>query len=107
PLLPAHASGTNFMIMAPATQYEQQIQHELAAWKADMQRRPGLLAGISRGVQHRINSLIPEKVHSAITAAFKVVTKFLLRGADFLTAKPLLDAPLELREAEVRRQIDR
>jgi uncharacterized protein (DUF697 family) len=87
--------------------YEQQVKKELDAWKRDMVRRPGLFAGLSRRVQHRINSMIPEKAHQAITAAFKVVTRFLLRGADFLTAKPLADAPLEFREAEVRRQIER
>jgi uncharacterized protein (DUF697 family) len=93
--------------MASETQYELDTLKELEAWKRDMQRRPGLFAGISRRLQHRINNAIPERIHSAITAAFRVVTKFLLRGADFLTAKPLMDASLSEREEEVRRQVER
>jgi uncharacterized protein (DUF697 family) len=93
--------------MAAVTQYEQEILKELEAWKLTMQRRPGFFAGISRRLQHRINRIIPEKVHSAITAAFRVVTKFLLRGSDFLTAKPLMNASLQAREEEVRKQIER
>ena len=99
-------SGVNFIIMA-ATHYEHEALKELEAWKHEMQRRPGLFAGISRRVQQRINRFIPEKVHQAITAAFKVVTKFLLRGADFLTSKPLADASLQEREEEARKQIER
>jgi uncharacterized protein (DUF697 family) len=93
--------------MTAATQYERYILKELESWKREMQRRPGLFAGLSRRLQQRINGLIPEKVHGAITAAFKVVTKFMLKGADFLTASPLKDATLELREEEARRQIER
>jgi len=100
-------SVANFMVMAPVTPYEQKKFEELEAWKQIMLRRPGLFAGISRRVQHKINSLIPEKAHQAITATFRVVTRFLLRGSDFLTAKPLMNAPLELREVDVLKQIER
>ncbi len=93
--------------MAPATPYEQEIVKELESWKRGMQRRPGLFAGISRRLQYRINRIIPEKVHNAITAAFRVVTKFMLRGADFLTAKPLEGVSLQEREEEVQKQIER
>jgi uncharacterized protein (DUF697 family) len=95
------------MIMQPLTQYEQDTLRELEGWKRDMQRRPGLFAGLSRRLQQGINNAIPEKVHSAITAAFRVVTRFLLRGADFLTAKPLKGTALQEREEEVRRQVER
>lgn len=87
--------------------YDQQAFRELEAWQQEMQLRPGLLANISRGVQQRINRIIPDSVHNAITAAFKVVTGFLLRGADFLTAAPLHDATLEAREVAAHKQIER
>lgn len=72
-----------------------------------MKRRPGLFSGISRRIQARINRIIPEKVHEAITAVFKVATKFLLSGADFLTTKPWTSQTLEIREEEVHRQVER
>jgi uncharacterized protein (DUF697 family) len=93
--------------MAISTAYEQQAMRELESWRKEMQRRPGLFAGISRRVQTRINNLIPEGVHKAITAAFKVVTQFMLRGSDFLTAKPLMNASLEEREEQAQIQIER
>ena len=93
--------------MAIITPYEQEALKELESWKREIQRRPGLFAGISRRLQHKINSLIPEAAHRAITAAFKVVTNFLLRGSDFLTAKPLLNASLQEREEEAQKQIER
>lgn len=95
------------MLMTDDALYEQQALRELEDWKRDMQRRPGLFAAISHKVQGRINRLIPEKVHAAITAAFKIVTKFLLRGADFLTADPTSGIMLREREEEARKQIER
>ena len=93
--------------MASLTPYEQEALKELEIWKRDIQRRPGLFAGISRSLQTRINNLIPEAAHRAITAAFKVVTNFLLTGSDFLTSKPIRNTTLQEREAEVQIQVDR
>jgi hypothetical protein len=60
----------------------------------------------SRAVQRRINTIIPEKVHAAITAAMSAMTRAILTGADFATASPLRDATLEEREAKVAAAID-
>lgn len=87
--------------------YEHQAKQSLEIWKQKIQRRPGLFGGISRSLQQRINRLIPEAAHKAITAAFKVSTEFLLKGSDFFTSAPLKDASLEERERQVRTQIDR
>lgn len=87
--------------------YELQALQALEAWKLKVQRRPGLFSGISRNLQQRINRIIPEVAHKAITAAFKVATEFLLTGSDWLTAKPLKDASLQAREEQVRKQIER
>lgn len=87
--------------------YEQEALKALEGWKRDMQRQPGVFDRFSRKLQLRINRIIPEKVHQAITAAFRVVTKFMMRGADFFTASPLLTGSLEARERLVDEQIDR
>lgn len=93
--------------MKARNEYEARALRELAGWQQEMQRRPGLLAGLSRGIQQRINRKIPEIAHKAITAAFKIATRFLLRGADFLSPKPWPHRPLEAIETEVRRQAKR
>jgi uncharacterized protein (DUF697 family) len=93
--------------MRELSPYEQEAFSAVAAWKLEMQQQPGAFDRFSRKLQLRINRLIPEKVHQAITAAFKIVTKFMLRGADFLTSKPLETGTLEERERLVDEQIDR
>ena len=94
------------MNMPLISAYEQNALKELEAWKKDMQQRPGALAFLSAKLQRRINNLIPEKVHAAITGAFKIITKFLLRGSDFITAAPLKDATLEEREEQALKKIE-
>ncbi|WP_426029587.1 EcsC family protein [Caulobacter sp. DWP3-1-3b2] len=79
---------------------------DLTAWRARITRPAGPLGNASRAVQRRINTLIPEKVHAAITAAMSGMTKAILTGADFTTASPLLGASLEDREAKVTAAID-
>jgi hypothetical protein len=78
----------------------------LAAWRARITRPAGPLGAASRAVQRRINRIIPEKVHAAVTAAMQGMTRAILTGADFATASPLRNATLEDREAKVRAAID-
>jgi hypothetical protein len=79
---------------------------DLAAWRARITRPAGPLGAASRAVQRRINRIIPEKVHAAVTAAMSGMTRAILTGADFATASPLHNASLEDREAKVRAAID-
>ena len=82
------------------------FHHDLTAWRARITKPAGPLGAASRAVQRRINTIIPEKVHAAITAAMQAMTKAILTGADFATASPLRDATLEEREAKVAAAID-
>ena len=87
-----------------------QAAEDLAAWRARITRPAGALGKASRAVQRRVNAIIPEKVHAAITAAMQAMTKAILTGADFATASPLPKtlngASLEDREAKVLAAID-
>ena len=78
---------------------------DLAAWRARITRPPGPLGAASRAVQRRINRIIPEKVHAAVTAAMAAMTQAMLTGADFVTGSPLRTGSLEEREAKVRAAI--
>ncbi|RYF86193.1 MAG: EcsC family protein, partial [Chitinophagaceae bacterium] len=51
--------------------YEQQAFTELQQWQKKMQRKPSLMNRLSKGMQTKINSYIPEKVHNAITVTIK------------------------------------
>ncbi len=71
-----------------------------------MMRKPTLGGRLTHAVQGRINRVIPERVHRAITAAFKGMTKAVLTGSEFITRAPLQDTPLQEREEKVKARIE-
>lgn len=85
--------------------YEAFALKELRQWQQEMQRRPGIMGKWSYRIQKRINSWIPEKVHQAITTAFRYMTQAALTGSGFITPPVLLTASLADREAQVRNRI--
>ncbi|MEO6721770.1 MAG: EcsC family protein [Ferruginibacter sp.] len=87
-------------------QYEQQAFAALIVWQRKMQKRPSLLNDLSKRIQTKINTWIPEKVHKAITATIKQMIRGVLFGAKHTTADPLLDESLQAREEAVLRKID-
>ena len=86
--------------------YEQQAMAELGLWQKKIQRRPSLLGKLSAKVQRRINRIIPEKVHQAITATIKQMVRGVLTGAKFLTSGPKEELTFERREILVREKIE-
>jgi hypothetical protein len=87
--------------------YDTQALEELRRWQDEMQRGPGLWNRATSGVQRKINSYIPEKIHSGITAVIKQMTQGVLSGSNFTVSATLLEGSLEEREARVRAKIDR
>lgn len=88
------------------TAYEKQAADELKAWQQKMLRRPGLFNKLSKRIQTKINSWIPEKMHRAVTTAIKQMTRAVLFGAEFTTAAPLQNSSLQQREEAVLKKID-
>lgn len=86
--------------------YEQQVLAELVTWQRQMRRKPSLLNSMSKSVQTKLNSLIPEKVHAGLTAAIREMVKGVLFGAKITTSDPLPIASLELSEAVIRERIE-
>jgi hypothetical protein len=78
--------------------YIRQVSSELNAWQKQMTRKPSFLNNLSKKVQTKVNSWIPEKVHKAITVAIKQMIRGVLLGARHTTAKPFLNASLQIRE---------
>ncbi len=87
-------------------QYEQQAFSELFIWQKQMLRQPSLLNNLSKKIQTKINTWIPEKIHKAITATIKQMIRGVLFGATHTTAKPLLGESLPAREAAVKQRIE-
>lgn len=85
--------------------YEAVALAELAAWQAKMAKGPSPLGRASKALQTRVNRLIPQRVHAAVTTVVEKMTRVILAGSDLTTAKPLSDASLSAREAAVRTRI--
>ena len=86
--------------------YDRQTQKELAAWQNKMQAKPSLLNNLSKKIQTKINTWIPEKIHFAITVAIKQMIRGVLFGATHTTAPFLLTGNLQQREEAVQKKID-
>ncbi len=86
--------------------YEHKIKKELQSWQKAMQRSPSVLNRLSKKLQTKINNIIPEKVHSTITATIKQMIKGVLFGAGVTTSKPEKITSLELTEAVMMERIE-
>jgi len=90
--------GTKFALHVLMDPYLRQISSELSAWQKQMMRRPSFFNNLSKRVQTKVNSWIPEKIHKAITVAIKQMIRGVLFGARYTTAAPFLNASLQIRE---------
>ncbi|HCY39742.1 MAG TPA: ABC transporter-associated protein EcsC [Prolixibacteraceae bacterium] len=87
-------------------QYQQKIHSELVVWQKEMLRRPTFFNWLSKEVQTKVNTWIPEKVHSAITSTIKQMIRGVLFGAAYTSSKPVPGQNLQAREETVRQRIE-
>jgi len=86
--------------------YLEELKPALRTWQKEMLRRPSLLNALSKKMQTKINSWIPEKVHRAITTTLKQMIKGVLFGARHTTKELMQDMTLRGREHLVFKKID-
>jgi len=93
--------------------YEEIAHSELQLWQRKMLRSPSLLNKLSKKIQIKINSWIPEKIHNAITVTIKQMIRAVLFGAKYTTPKSLIDVGLAgtpvsllVRENMVKKKIE-
>jgi uncharacterized protein (DUF697 family) len=86
-------------------EYEQLAFEELRRWQKQMLRRPSVLNHLSKKMQEKLNSYIPEKIHNVITSAIKQMVRGVLFGAQQITGKPAAVDTLEQTETAVRKLI--
>lgn len=78
--------------------YEAWAAGEVAHWRAEVLKPANALDRAAKGLQVRVNRLIPEKVHATVTGVMEGLTRSILTGADFTTAPPLIGASLAERD---------
>src|SRR5688572_10617080 len=81
--------------------YEQYAFVELRSWQKSMMEEPSLFSLISKKIQTRINSYIPEKVHKTLTTVIKQMTRSVLFGAKFSSKDPATMESLQKTEEQV------
>jgi hypothetical protein len=86
--------------------YEDNALKEMLQWQKEMTKKPGIAGGLTKGLQEKMNSIIPEKAHEIITEAIKGMVKAVLFGSEYTAAPPLKNHMLEYRETLVREKID-
>ncbi len=86
--------------------YEKKSSHELNVWQQKMTKKPSFTSRIAKGVQIKINDLIPDKIHVVITEAIKNMVKVVLTGSKFTTKQPLTKTSLEKREILVMEKLN-
>jgi uncharacterized protein (DUF697 family) len=89
------------------TPYEEQAHLQLQFWQFKMKKKPSFSDRLSKTVQTKINDLIPDKVHKAITVTIEKMIKAVLFGSKHLTgAPPEGGTSLQMREHLVQQKID-
>jgi hypothetical protein len=86
--------------------YLQVVQTELQQWQQKMLRKPSFLNRLSKRMQVKVNSYIPEKVHATITAAIKQMIRGVLFGAQYTTRKTEAFQSLQERETAVQQLVN-
>ena len=86
--------------------YDLRAKEDTQRWREEMLRGPGLFSWVTGRVQSKINALIPEKAHVAMTAVVKQMTRAVLAGSEFVAPDPLLEGSLAAREFYIQQKIE-
>lgn len=85
--------------------YQLQALAELKIWQKKMLRKPSFTNRLAKKMQAKINGLIPEKIHEAITVTIKQMIRAVLFGAGITTSKVTMTVSLQAKEEQVLERI--
>lgn len=91
--------------MKPTTPYDQHALGELTSWQNRMRQHPSFTNRLSKGLQTRLNRLIPQRIHDVITGAIKHMTRAVLAGSEFTAPTPAPKTSLAIMEESVRNRV--
>jgi len=79
--------------MAGDNLYEQTIKKELEEWQLEVLKKPTTMSNISKNVQVKIQSLLPEKIQNGITAAIKTMVETVITASSVFTETEVANNP--------------
>lgn len=87
--------------------YEDKVARKLKLWQKKMSKKPSLSGRLTKGLQTKVNNLIPEKVHNVISAGIRNMVQAVLTGSEYLSRKPnITEASLEEKDRLVLEKLN-
>ena len=86
--------------------YEENALKELLLWQERMKKKPSVSSGIAKGLQNKMNNIIPVKIQNIINSSIENMTKLVLAGSEYTAKDPLTNTSLEDRENLAKKSID-
>ena len=86
--------------------YDRYVSKELEIWKKRMRKSPSIINRASKGMQKKLNSVLPEKYHELVTFAIKNMVKVVLTGSKYVSKRNYPPMSLEKREKLVRKKLN-
>ncbi|MEO7394511.1 MAG: EcsC family protein [Chitinophagaceae bacterium] len=86
--------------------YQKKIEVELKLWQRRMCRGQTFAGNLSKSIQDKINSVIPAKVHKAITVTIKQMVRAVLFGSSYTVPKNTNYSSIEETEIAILQKIN-
>lgn len=78
--------------------YNRRAEKALERWKLKVAKDPSFIDKATKGIQVRLNEVLPEKYHEIMTAAIKSMTKVVILGSKYTAIRPYIDLLLVERD---------
>ncbi|MGC3943583.1 MAG: EcsC family protein [Chryseolinea sp.] len=85
--------------------YKERVEREVDTWTGRIRKEPYYSTQLARRVQKKINSVIPERIHAAITAAVKHMTEAVCFGIGYTSTDPMAGISFQEAESKVNKRI--
>jgi len=86
--------------------YEENALNELFLWQEQMKKEPSFSSGMAKGLQNKMNNLIPGKIQNIINSSIENMAKLVLAGSEYTSKQPLFNLTLKEREDLAKKSID-
>lgn len=85
--------------------YEENALKEMFLWQGKMKKEPSFSSDMTKGLQNKMNNLIPSKIQDLINASIENMTKLVLTGSEYTAKDPLTNTSLEERENLAKKSV--
>jgi hypothetical protein len=86
--------------------YEMSALRKLKAWQKEMVQKHGFFSRMGKKLQDRMNRIIPDKVHSTITAIMRKMLETVLFTSELIKPAIVDEQSLEQREAAINKRME-